>query len=138
MVEIRFFCDEIDTRSLIGPCSHVTSRCCQICDFSTFKSKVKHYQISSEFSNGFKWFQIAKTFRLGSVISLCATSDRGGKGAIPTSNYYSCITSNTTKRVVVSFKLDDIVIVHRHSSQDAQTWEFYSVNSLPPRSLLQS
>ena len=29
MVEIRFLCNVIDTRALIGPCSHMTSRCCQ-------------------------------------------------------------------------------------------------------------
>ena len=29
MVEIRFLFNQIDTRALIGPCSHVTSRCCQ-------------------------------------------------------------------------------------------------------------
>ena len=29
VVEIRFLCNVIDARALIGPCSHVTSRCCQ-------------------------------------------------------------------------------------------------------------
>ena len=30
VVEIRFLCNVIDARALIGPCSHVTSRCCLI------------------------------------------------------------------------------------------------------------
>ena len=30
VVEIRFLCNVIDARALIGPCSHVTSPCCLI------------------------------------------------------------------------------------------------------------
>ena len=30
VVEIRFLSNVIDARALIGPCSHVTSRCCLI------------------------------------------------------------------------------------------------------------
>ena len=48
MVEIRFLCNVIDTRALIGPCSHVTSHFCQ--SVTPGMSPAPHYSAYSNWS----------------------------------------------------------------------------------------
>ena len=59
MVEIRFLCNVIDTRALIGPCSHVTSRCCQ--SATPGMSPASHYSAYSNWSLAtYPFFSLSK------------------------------------------------------------------------------
>ena len=60
MVEIRFLCNVIDTRALIGPCSHVTSSCCQ--SATPGMSPASHYSAYSTWSLAtYQFFSLSKT-----------------------------------------------------------------------------
>ena len=61
MVEIRILCNVIDTRTLIGPCSSVTSRCCQ--SVTPGMSPRPHYSAYSNWSLAtYPFFSSSKVF----------------------------------------------------------------------------
>ena len=102
MVKIRFLCTVIDTRALIGPCSHVTSHCCQ--SVTPGMSPAPHYSayividlslpFNSFFIQGFlHLLQLAsQTCRKSDAINMktivaqlvrCRTSNQRVAGSIP-------------------------------------------------------